>query len=251
MSNKCRDMTEIKMIGFDWDGTLVDSMIEVKSKAFAEAVIEYHPPLKGEKEGIRKIYLETRGTPREDQLRKVEKTFDVQPLTEDEVEEWSKAFTENYIDVVPPLFNDTVSTLRKLKKKGFDIYLSSSVPQKDLEATLEKYEGLDQEMFEFILGTRDEAPEGYSLEKRSLGENRFRKGPGHIRFVLNERGLSPENILFAGDGIEDVKGANNAGSTSVGIVDSRMPGKVEESMRNADADYIVQDRESILELEVL
>jgi beta-phosphoglucomutase-like phosphatase (HAD superfamily) len=56
----------IKIIGFDWDGTIVDSM-RVKAESFAESVIESYPLMREKRKEIEKIYFETRGTLRIEQ----------------------------------------------------------------------------------------------------------------------------------------------------------------------------------------
>ena len=64
--------TQIEAIGFDWDGTLVDSM-SVKAQSFAEAVIKFYPSLKDKREEIETLYFATRGNPRTYQLALVQK----------------------------------------------------------------------------------------------------------------------------------------------------------------------------------
>jgi len=105
-------------------------MVGTKSEAFA--IIEFHPELGDHEAELREIYLKTRGTPRFEQLRKVEDNFGADNLPQERLDEWSNTFTSNYIDIRPPLFEDSVSTIEELKTKGYTVYLSSSVPQTDL-----------------------------------------------------------------------------------------------------------------------
>ncbi|MFB6182174.1 MAG: HAD family hydrolase, partial [Candidatus Magasanikbacteria bacterium] len=209
----------IKAIGFDWDGTLVDSMI-VKSQAFASAVIEFHPDLKNKDNEIKQIYLATRGNPRFDQLSWIEEYYDKEHLDQQEQQDWSDTFTGNYIDLNLPLFENTISTLGYLKDQGYRLFLASSVPQGDLDDTLENYEQLQplDNYFTHILGTREVGEDSNLPTDGKL----FKKGVPHLTFISQELEVQTEEIAFVGDGPDDVKGANEAGAYSVGKADPRI-----------------------------
>lgn len=223
-------MEKIEVIGFDWDGTLVDSM-PLKAEAFADSVHEFYPETEGNHDEIKNIYLRTRGNPRTYQLELVQEEYGLNPLSEEDLQGWSDEFTSNYIDEDVPLFSETNKVLDELNKAGYTLYLSSSVPQDDLDETMERYDV--EKYFVEVLGTQ---------------EGGFRKGPAHIKHICDKYGVEPEQIAFVGDSPDDVEGANEAGSYSVGIADGRMPDKVHERMRDREAEKIVSGIEEVKEI---
>ena len=199
------DISKIKAIGFDWDGTLVDSM-GVKSQNFSKAVIKFYPSLKEKRKEIKNLYLTTRGNLRIYQLALVQKKYNLNQLSNEKVQKWSDLFTSLYINEHLPLFNDTKKVLDELKHRNYAIFLCSSVPQNDLDKTLKLYPL--ENYFEVVLGTRD--------------DGKFRKGIPHLTFVSEKIGISLDKIAFIGDAADDVNGANEAECFSVGKIDSRI-----------------------------
>ncbi len=218
---------QIKAIGFDWDGTLVDSM-SVKSQSFAEAVIRFYPHLEKKQEEIGNLYLATRGTLRTHQLSLVQQKYRLNQLSDEEIKRWSDLFTSLNIDKKLPLFEDTIEVLRELKSRGYNLFLCSSVPQADLDKTLTQYPLGDY--FEIVLGSRD--------------GGKFRKGIPHLTYVSEKMGVSLDRIAFVGDGSDDVIGANEAGCLSIGKADRKIPYSKEE-IQKSNPKIIV---ENLLEL---
>lgn len=202
-------MEKIYAIGFDWDGTLVDSML-VKSQSFAESVIKFYPDFKQARAEIEQMYLATRGNPRTYQLELVQKRYNLAKLSPKEMIDWSELFTSLYINRKLPLFADTLEVLDELKKRGYILFLCSSVPQNDLDKTLVQYP-LDN-YFAEMLGTK----------------GMFRKGIPHFTTVSKSIGVPLDRIAFCGDGADDVKGAEEAGCFSIGKADPKIPNSKEE-----------------------
>ena len=128
----------VKAIGFDWDGTLVDSM-GVKSESFAEAVISFYPEIEEKRKEIEELYLNSRGNPRLFQLDLVQKKYKLPKLSRGDEQKWSDKFTALYINQNLPLFPDVMKTLEELRRRGYKLFLCSSVPQKDLDRTMKLY----------------------------------------------------------------------------------------------------------------
>lgn len=223
--------SKIKAVGFDWDGTLVDSII-FKSKCFAESVIKSYPSVEDNRKEIEELYLETRGNLRTHQLEKVQNKYNLKKLNNDKLEKWSDLFTKLYENQRSPLFKGTLEVLEALHQKNYSLFLCSSVPQKYLDETLEKYPKL-KKYFDFILGTQER------------GE--FKKGIPHLNFVSKRYELPTSKIAFCGDGERDIVGANEAGSFSIAKVDSRIPSS-RENLKKHNPDLIINKLEELLEV---
>ena len=222
------NILKIEAIGFDWDGTLVDSM-GIKSQSFAESIIVFYPKLEKYRREIEKLYLATRGNPRTYQLALVQKRYDLNRLSREETQRWSDLFTSLYIDKKPPLFDNTIRILDELKNRGYKLFLCSSVPQDDLDKTLKMYPL--ENYFELTLGTRD--------------NGKFRKGIPHLVYVSKTIIVSLDRIAFVGDGPDDVKGANEAGCFSIGKANPKIPDSREEIQKN-NPKLIIENLEELL-----
>lgn len=217
----------IRAIGFDWDGTLVDSL-SAKGAAFAQSVTSFYPQVAGREGEIAQHYLQTRGNLRFQQLALLQNAWGLEPLSVLQTQAWSDQFTTLYSQMPPALFPETLLVLQTLRGRGHHLFLSSSVPQNHLDATLSKY------------------PEIVSLLKMRLGtsEDRlFRKGKPHLEFVSGQLGLPLSEFAFVGDAVEDVLGAQAAGVLAVGVVHN-IPGARAE-LESIKPDLLV---ESLTEL---
>jgi phosphoglycolate phosphatase len=209
----------IRMIVFDWDGTLVDSM-GTKAQSFAESIIRSHPSLQKYRNDIQKTYFATRGTSRLDQLALVLNTYSCQQLSEPEKKQWSDLFTSLYSSVQSPLFSYTGLTLSELSHK-YSLAISSSVPQADLIRTIEPY-NLSR-YFSYVLGFQ-------SVE--------FKKGIGHFKYISEQSGLPLECMAMVGDGPEDIKVAHQAGVYAIGKADERIPASRDDLLKENPAEII-------------
>lgn len=222
------EISKIEAIGFDWDGTLVDS-IGVKSQSFAELVIVFYPVLAGKQDKIMAMYIATKGSTRAYQLELVQKKYNLKKLSTEETKKWSDLFTSLYIDKKPPLFNDTIKVLDKLKVRGYKLFLSSSVPQEYLDRTLELYPL--ENYFEVVLGLG--------------GDGKFRKGIPHFTHVSKTIRVPLDKIAFIGDARDDILGAKEAGCFSIGKLDSRIPNSKQEIQENSP-NLIINNLEELL-----
>jgi phosphoglycolate phosphatase-like HAD superfamily hydrolase len=209
----------IKAIGFDWDGTLVDSM-GAKTEAFSRATMRYYD-IGDRLEKLKQIYISTRGNSRFYQLGIVQKELGLPELSKEQLQEWSDSFTSFYINNGLRLFPGTIETL-DLAKKGHRLFLNSSVPQDDLTRTLTMYP-LDG-YFDIILGNKGD----------------FRKGLPHLSYVAKQFGFNLGQIAFVGDASDDVSGAMEAGCFTVGIADPRIE-DAKEKMTERKPDILIKD----------
>lgn len=197
---------EVKAVGFDWDGTLLDS-ISIKASAFAESLREYFPEIAERESEVAEIYVRTTGMPRFMQLPKVYEKFDLEPLSDSGAQAWSDRFTAVYSGRRVQLFPGTLSLLSQLRARGYRLFLNSSVPQKDLEATVRGFAVAD--LFEVILGSNRECT--------------VRKGEPHLTIVCRQLKLKANELAFAGDSPSDVRDAKAFGTMTIGRWDPRMP----------------------------
>jgi phosphoglycolate phosphatase-like HAD superfamily hydrolase len=180
-----------KVIVFDFDGTLVDTM-GVYSKLVEEILLDY-PDLDLKSE-LRK-FIETSGLPFSTQL---ELMFPDTPKSFKE--EVASAFEKQKAIVVKELeLEDSVrAALVRLKERGLKLALSSSTHQELVESALFKY-GL----FDLILGYRN-------LD--------FGKGKAHFDEILDNFGVGKNDLIFVGDSLKDYEIANEYGVDFVGKI---------------------------------
>jgi phosphoglycolate phosphatase-like HAD superfamily hydrolase len=195
---------KVRAIGFDWDGTIVDSM-RVKAESFAESIIKSYPPLKTKRKEIEGIYFETRGTLRIDQLAFIQKKYHLEKMNVKKTKKWSHLFTSMYLKKKMPLFRNALVTLKELKKRGYKLFLSSSVPHNDLIKTLKLYQL--ENLFEYTLGTKE--------------NGKFKKGLPHLKYISSKLNIPMSKIAFVGDAKYDILLAKKAKTFSIGIIDPR------------------------------
>jgi len=212
----------IDAVGFDWDGTLVDSM-KVKSECFAESIIKFYPKAKDARSEIEKLFMDSRGIPRVQQLALAQKKYFLPELASEKLQKWSDYFTSLYSKKKLPLFESARGVLYSLKSRGYKLFLSSSVPQGDLEKSVKSYE-IDH-FFEIILGTKD--------------QGKFRKGKPHFSYVSKQMKIPLNRMAFMGDGADDVRYAKESGCFSIGIADPRMPNSRQE-IEKAEPDVLIE-----------
>ena len=128
------------------------------------------------------------------------------------------------------MFDDTIRTLEELQKRGYKLFLCSSVPHDDLIRTLKKYPSLNSH-FNLILGSR-------------IAEG-FRKGIPHFTYVSEQINVHLKEMAFVGDGSEDIKRANEAGCFSIGKIDSKIPNSMEKIKEN-NPKLVIEHLEELL-----
>jgi phosphoglycolate phosphatase-like HAD superfamily hydrolase len=169
---------------FDWDGTLIDSMA-VKGGNFARA---FAAAVKGAPDlGTLELqYRELSGRPRKEIFETVTARLG---LGSPGYEDFNRAFTRENESTLAgaPVFEDALDLLGFLRGRGRTVFISSSVPQKELEGFVRRKLGALAEGLAGILGSSDG----------------FAKGPGHIAFIEKKASCGKASILAVGDDAAD------------------------------------------------
>jgi phosphoglycolate phosphatase-like HAD superfamily hydrolase len=189
-----------KIFVFDWDGTLFDSM-SMKINNFAEALVKItnigskNPDDLSDR--VKILYKEFSGLPRKkvcenviEKLGSKANSFDYNGFNEE--------FTRlNKLNLVHAnIFNDSYDLLNYLVLKNKILFISSSVPQEELDYFTGKIlENCLKGKISGILGSEPD----------------FSKGTDHIKFILRKTGYPISEIVFIGDDIFDYDLSRQAG----------------------------------------
>ncbi len=178
---------------FDWDGTLFDSMA-IKAEVFSRTLAS---TLSRPQEEIKRLYLEFSGRPRKEIVKKIFETFKMD-FASFEYEAFNATLTEQLKIHLSQanLFNEATMILEELLGKQKQVFISSSVPQKELEHFVSKK--ISEPLlsrFSGVLGSSDN----------------FGKGPDHIKFIENKTSLSKDKFIFIGDDLADYELSRAAG----------------------------------------
>ena len=184
--------TDYRLLIFDWDGTLVDSIERIVtslqhashevcrlhvSDDVARSVIGL-----GLFEAIEKLHPE---------------------LESVKIESIAAAYKQHFLydNPVPAhLFDGVEDLLRQLLDDSYTLAI----------ATGKSRIGLDQAMQEHQLGN-------YFVTTRCAGEMPSKPHPEMIHSILNELGTATDNALMIGDSEHDFKMAHNAGVEAIGV----------------------------------
>ncbi|MGE3609169.1 MAG: HAD family hydrolase [Bacteriovoracaceae bacterium] len=175
-------------IGFDWDGTLFDSM-EFKRENF----VKIFSKCEDDKQTLLNLHYKYSGIPRKDLFNVVYKEVFGRELTDFEFKYLSQKYSElNHESAIKsPLFPEVISVLEKIRIQR-TLFISSSMPPEELRS-LVKLKKIDH-YFDEILGS----------------EPGFGKGPEHVRFISERYNKEIKDFLFVGDDDKDVELAASA-----------------------------------------
>lgn len=181
--------SEKKIIVFDLDGTLVNSMERLTD--IGEEVLSKYFQIPAQE--ARRLYMVTSGLAFPDQLRSL------YPAEESKRSKASRDFARKkragYFD--EKTFPDTHETIRYLKENGYKVIISSNSEQELVEQLVEQLGiACDQ-----ALGFRDD----------------FKKGQPHFQFILKQWGGDKKDLVFIGDSIKDGERALENGVDFIGL----------------------------------
>lgn len=219
----------VKFIGFDKDGTLLDTM-----SAYAKEwgrIIQDEFGVDATK--ATKIFIELAGEPTDVQLAasigKHTKDFS-QTVIFQKAEEIAYRLGEN---VKGNLFPEVIQVLEQLKSSNYSIFVSSGqreeITKEDLERTgILKY-------VDFYAGIR-------------LNEPDFKKGEPHFRSAAKHFNIEFETFvnecIYVGDTLEDIDNANNLGILSV----VRVGTFTKEKLLASGAKFAIDNLSDLLEI---
>lgn len=176
-----------KIICFDFDGTLIDSMGRLTDIA-EEAMVRFFGLNPTES---RRLYTETSGLPFPQQLEKIfpqqaEKRALAAAL-------FAEKKRSGYME--EPLYPDTLATLRILRGRHYRVIISSNSEQELVTKLVSK------------LGLRPDLALGF--------EPPMEKGRPHFQHILKTFGVTESDLLFVGDSIKD---GERAGENNVDFI---------------------------------
>lgn len=174
--------TSKKVVVFDFDGTVVDSM-----DSFAEIAAEVMPRYYGiSAEEAKRLYLETSGIPFFQQLEQLYPNN-----TNNDKAAWDFEETKKRDYMTKKTFSDVKGALSELRKQGVKTVVSSN----NFQDLVDDLVGRIDVEFDMVLGFKPG----------------FAKGNEHFAHIEKTFGVKKEEMLFVGDSIKDGERAQNFG----------------------------------------
>ena len=192
---------QFKLIGFDLDGTLVDSLPDL-ALSVNSALAEFDLPQAPEA-----LVLTWIGNGAQILIARALEWATAQSgktLTDAQIATLKERFNVFYGENIcnrSRLFPHVKETLQKLKAKGYRLAVVTNKPTQHTRPVLKAF-GIE-ELFDEVLG-------GQSLPA-------IKPHPGPLFYLCGKFGLYPKQVLFVGDSRNDIIAAHNAGSPVVGL----------------------------------
>ena len=216
-----------KLIGFDLDGTLVNSLPDLAlslNSAFAEAGLPQAPE---------ELVLTWIGNGADILFaRGMEWTGRAHEFSEEELAQIKRRFGHFYgenVCNISQLYPNVKETLEALKAQGYILAVVTNKPTKHELPVLKAFE-IDH-LFSEALG-------GQSLPA-------IKPHPAPLYYLCGKFGLYPHEMLFVGDSKNDILAAKAAGCKSVGLTygyNYNIP------ISESEPDYVCDDFAEILEI---
>ena len=216
-------MSHFKLIGFDLDGTLVDSLPDLAlsvNQAFAEIGLPQAPE---------ELVLTWIGNGA-DVLISRAIAWSGATLDDEQVKQLKRRFGFYYGENIcnkSRLFPHVKETLEKLKAQGYILAVVTNKPTKHVQPVLAAF-GIDH-LFSELLG-------GQSLPA-------IKPHPAPLYYVCGKFGIYPKQLLFVGDSKNDILAAHNAGCAVIGLTygyNYNIP------IRESNPDWVFDDFADIL-----
>lgn len=224
-----KDLSSIRYIISDWDGTLVDSWQDYLT-AFSRLMKEkFHVDLKKSRE----YYNSTAGRALTNQITEAAKRFANQTI--ENTVELENLFWDYQKDLFPPsVIDGALETLQEMKNRGYTIVVWSGTRSDILVDRLEKT-GLG-EYVDFSIGN---VPGSKDLVK---GQGLFAKIAEHLGVSIGEL---REKAVVIGDGKGDIEAGREVECPTIGIPKKPEDG---EMLLDAGADFIVPTIKNLAKL---
>ncbi|HDR1105231.1 TPA: phosphoglycolate phosphatase [Pasteurella multocida] len=194
-------MTQFKLIGFDLDGTLVNSLPDLAlsvNSAFAEFDLPQAPE---------DLVLTWIGNGADILIARAlawAKAQTGKTLNDEQIKALKRRFEFYYgenLCNLSVLYPNVKSTLETLKQKGYLLAVVTNKPTKHVQPVLQAF-GIDH-LFSELLG-------GQSLPA-------IKPHPAPLYYLCGKFGLYPKQVLFVGDSKNDILAAHAAGCAVVGL----------------------------------
>lgn len=186
-----------KVLVFDWDGTLLDS-VDYKKENLA---LVFSEAFDVDREKVQKMHDLFSGIPRRDLFQKIAHGVLERNLEDDEFLRLSNQFTllNEQCSPMALLFPDVRPCLQFWHDKKIPLFVSSSSPEGELNEVV-KNKGI-RHYFDGVLGSR----------------KNFSKGQAHFAEISKRTGMGLEGFVFVGDTMKDLELAKNTGVKSYRI----------------------------------
>jgi phosphoglycolate phosphatase-like HAD superfamily hydrolase len=215
-------MSAIKYVGFDLDGTLIDSMSDI-SQAFGEIMQEQY----GIEEQEAAIHMhETAGLPTAQQVSSLFAKHNIIFPKEQILQRGHEIAILIGERAKAHPFPDAKSTLQELKNRNYGIFVSSGHQETVVKHTLERTSLI--EYVDFLAGTRPNEPEYVKGESHFRGAAKYFKTP-YEEFV--------KQTIYIGDAPADIRLATECKIKSIG----RIGYKTEEELLRVGANKALRD----------
>ncbi|WP_044469976.1 phosphoglycolate phosphatase [Mannheimia massilioguelmaensis] len=193
--------SQFKLIGFDLDGTLVNSLPDL-ALSVNSALQEFDLPQASEE-----LVLTWIGNGADILIQRAltwAKEQSGKSLTKSEITKLKERFNYFYgenLCNISRLYPNVKTTLEKLKAQGFILAVVTNKPTRHVQPVLSAF-GIDH-LFSEMLG-------GQSLPA-------IKPHPAPLYYLCGKFGLYPHQILFVGDSKNDILAAHSAGCPAVGL----------------------------------
>ncbi|TNH03028.1 phosphoglycolate phosphatase [Testudinibacter sp. TR-2022] len=190
-------MSQFKVIGFDLDGTLVDSLPDLAlsiNQAFAEVGLPQAPEA---------LVLTWIGNGADVLLARALE-WSGATLDPEAIKQLKRRFGFYYGENIcnkSRLFPNVKATLETLKAQGYTLAVVTNKPTKHVQPVLAAF-GIDH-LFSELLG-------GQSLPA-------IKPHPAPLYYLCGKFGIYPKQLLFVGDSKNDILAAHKAGCPVVGL----------------------------------
>lgn len=194
-------MTQFKLIGFDLDGTLVNSLPDL-ALSINSALKDVNLPQASE--NLVMTWIGNGADVLSQRAVDWACTQAEKELTEDEFKYFKRQFGFYYgenLCNISRLYPNVKETLETLKAQGYILAVVTNKPTKHVQPILTAF-GIDH-LFSEMLG-------GQSLPE-------IKPHPAPFYYLCGKFGLYPKQILFVGDSQNDIFAAHSAGCAVVGL----------------------------------